>query len=108
MILKRGFMQLALAALLLVAQHAALSHQIRHLQHNLPAQSQQQDGGKQKALSGLCEFHVAFAEILGVAHSPAPLLQIADNAAERGAKYCPLAFASDVVVPASRGPPATL
>ena len=108
MIIKRGLLQIVLAALLLVAQHCALSHQIRHLQHNLPSQSQQQDGGKQKALSGLCDFHVAFAEVLGAVDSFAPPLRIAANVVEHGINYFPPAFPSDLVVPASRGPPILL
>ena len=108
MILKRGLLQIVLAALLLVAQYGALTHQVRHLQDNLPAQSQQQDGGKQKSQSGLCDFHVAFAEILGSVNSSAPPLLIAVNAVERGLNHLPLAFPANLVVPASRGPPVLL
>ena len=66
MILKRGLIQMVLAALLLVAQHGALTHQLRHWQDRLPARAQQQQDDKQKAAhSGLCDFHVSFAQILG-------------------------------------------
>ena len=65
MILKRGLMQIVLAALLLAAQHGALTHQLRHWQDRLPAQLQQQDDKQKAAHSGLCDFHVSFAQILG-------------------------------------------
>jgi hypothetical protein len=105
MILKRGLLEIMLAALLLGAQHGALTHQVRHLQDNLPAQSQQQDNGKQKSQSGLCDFHVAFIQILGAVNSAAPPLQIAANTVEFSLNHLPLAFPADLVVPASRGPP---
>ncbi len=106
--LKRGLLQIVLAALLLAAQHGALTHQVRHLQDNLPAQSQQQDDGKQKSQSGLCDFHVAFVQILGALNSALLPLRIAANAFEHGTGLFPLAFPADVVVPASRGPPVLL
>ena len=108
MILKRGLLQIALAALLLVAQHGALTHQVRHLQDNLPAQSQQQDDGTQKSTSGLCDFHVAFVQILGAVSSTLLPSRIALNAVERSVNHFPLAFPADSVVPASRGPPVLL
>ncbi len=105
MILKCGLLQIALAALLLAAQHGALTHQVRHLQDNLPVQSQQQDNGKQKSQPGLCDFHVAFIQVLGAVNSAAPPLQIAANTVECSRNHLPLAFPADLVVPASRGPP---
>jgi len=106
MIMKRGLPQLMLVALLLVAQHGAVAHQIRHLQDNLPSQSQHD--GKQQPQSGMCGFHVSFVQILGAVDSAWLPLQIAANAVERGANLFPHAVSSDLVVPASRGPPATL
>ena len=108
MILKRGLLQIALAALLLAAQHGALTHQVRHLQDNLPAQSQQQDGGKQNSPPGLCDFHVAFVQILGALSSALLPLRIVANTVERSINYFPLAFPANLVVPASRGPPVLL
>lgn len=108
MILKRGLLQIVLAAFLLAAQFGALTHQVRHLQDSLPVQSQQQDDGKQKPQSGLCDFHVTFVQILGAVSSAAPPLQIAGNAVENGFGHLPLAFPSDLVVPVSRGPPVLL
>lgn len=106
MIMKRGLLQILLAALLLVAQHGALAHQVRHLQDNLPGQSQHD--GKQKTQSGLCDFHVSFAQILGAVDAALLPLRIAANAVECGINHLPLAFPSDLVVPASRGPPVLL
>jgi len=108
MILKHGLLQIALAVLLLAAQHGALTHQVRHLQDNLPVQSQQQDDGKQKPQSGLCDFHVALVQILGGVSSAPPPLQIAENTVESGFDRLPRAFPANLVVPASRGPPVLL
>ena len=108
MILKRGLLQVLFAALLLAAQHGALTHQVRHLQDNPPAQSQKHNGGKQTSQSGLCDFHVAFVQVLGALSSTAPPLQIAANTVESGVNHLPLAYPSSLVIPASRGPPILL
>ena len=108
MILKRGWLQMMLAALLLAAQHGALTHHVRHLQDNLPVQSQQQDDGKQKPQSGLCDFHVTFVQVLGALGSAAPPLRIAGNTVERSFNHLPSAYPANLVVPASRGPPVLL
>jgi len=103
--MKRGFLRIVLVALLLAAQHGALAHQIRHLQDNFPGQSQHD--GKQKP-SGLCDFHVSFVQILGAVDSALSSLRIAANAVEPSINHFPSAFPSDLVVPASRGPPVLL
>lgn len=108
MILKSGLLQIVFAALLLAAQHGALTHQIRHLQDNLPAQSQKHNGGKQPSQTGLCDFHVAFVQVLGAVSSAAPPLQIAANTVESGINHLPHASPANLVVPASRGPPVLL
>lgn len=108
MMLKRGLMQLLLAALLLAAQHGALTHQVRHLQDRLPAQSQQQGDKQKSAHTGLCDFHVSFAQVLGAINSAQIPLQIAHNAAERSSNHFPPASPADLVVPAARGPPTLL
>jgi hypothetical protein len=107
MILKRGLLQIVLAALLIAAQHSALTHQVRHFDR-LPAQLQQQNDSKKTTHAGMCDFHVAFAQILGVVISAAPPLQIAGNTVESGFNHLPLAFPANLVVPASRGPPVLL
>lgn len=108
MVLKRGLLQILLAALLLAAQHGALTHQTRHLQDRLPAQAQQQDK-KQKALhAGLCDFHVSFAQVLGAVSCDRIPPRIARNAVEPSFNHFPSAFSANGVVPASRGPPVLL
>lgn len=108
MILKRGLLQIVLAALLLAAQHGALTHQVWHRQDNLPVQSQQQDNGKQKPQSGLCDFHATFVQILGAVDSAALPVQFAGNTVESGFNDLTLAYPANLVVPASRGPPVLL
>jgi hypothetical protein len=108
MILKRGLLQIALAALLLVAQHGALTHPLRHLHDRLPVQTQQQNDGKKTSHSDLCYFHVSFAEILGAVNCAKLPLRIATNSVERGIHHFSPAYPSDLVVPASRGPPVLL
>lgn len=108
MILKRGFLQILLAALLLVAQYAALTHGLRHWQPNQLAQSQQEDGGKQKTPSSLCDFHVAFAEVLGAVGScavpPLAVVQVGESVADP--LYVP--HTAKLLAPLSRGPPVLL
>ena len=108
MMLKRGLMRIVLAALLLVAQHGALTHHVRHLQDRLPAQAQQQDQKQKSAHSGLCDFHVAFAQVLGAVNCANPPLRLASNTVEHHGNHFPPACPADLVVPASRGPPALL
>jgi len=105
---KRGLMQIVLAALLLVAQHGALTHQVRHLQDRLPAQAQQQDPKQKSAHAGLCDFHVSFAQVLGVVHCAQMPLRLASNGTESTVDYFQSAYPADLVVPASRGPPILL
>ena len=108
MILKRGLLQILLAALLLVAQHVALTHQVRHLQDRLPAQARQQDQKQKSAHAGLCDFHVSFAQVLGAVSCDNPPLKVASNDVELSLNHFPRAFPANLVVPASRGPPILL
>jgi hypothetical protein len=107
MILTRGWLQILLAALLLVAQHGALLHQTRHLQDRLPGQAQQ-DQKQKSAHAGLCDFHVSFAQVLGAVGCARMPLRLASNAVEHTGNHFSRAFAADLVVPASRGPPVLL
>jgi len=108
MFIKRGLLQIALAALLLAAQHGALMHHVRHAQECLPLPTQQQDQDKNAAHSGLCAFHISFAQVLGAVDCARLPLRIATNRVEDGVAHLPLAFPADLVVPASRGPPVLL
>jgi hypothetical protein len=108
MILKRGLMQILLAALLLAAQHGALTHQTRHLQDRLPAQAQQQNENQKSAHAALCDFHVSFAQVLGAVSCAKIPLRLASNAVEQSGSHVLPAFPADLVIPASRGPPTLL
>jgi hypothetical protein len=105
---KRGLIEIALAALLLVAQHGALMHQIRHVPDRLPAQAQQQEPKQKSAHAGLCDFHVSFAQVLGAVNCARLPLRLASNSVEHSGNHLPLAFPADLVVAASRGPPVIL
>jgi hypothetical protein len=94
--------------LLLVAQHGALTHELRHLQDRLPAQAQQQDPKQKSAHAGLCDFHISFAEVLGAISCDKVPLKVPRNAVERSGNHFPPAFPADLVVAASRGPPVLL
>ncbi|MEO7727593.1 MAG: hypothetical protein ABIS45_10105 [Burkholderiales bacterium] len=107
--LKRGLMQIVFAALLLIAQHGALTHHVRHLQDRLPAQTAgQQDKKQNPAHTALCDFHVSFAQVLGAVDCAAIPLQLANNAVERSGNHFPPAVPAASIVPASRGPPVLL
>ena len=108
MILKRSLMRIVLAALLLVAQHGALTHHVRHVQDRLPTQAQQQDKKQKAAHAGLCDFHVSFAQVLGAVDCARIPLLLASNGVESSVNHFPPAFPADLVVPASRGPPILL
>jgi hypothetical protein len=108
MMLKRCWLQFVLAALLLVAQQGALTHHVRHLQDRLPAQAHQQNQKQKSAHAGLCDFHVSFAQVLGAVNCSTPSLLLATNQVEHHGNHFPPAFSSDLVVPASRGPPIRL
>ena len=108
MMVRRGLMQIVLAALVLVAQHGALTHQLRHWQDRLPANAQQQDDKQKSAHTGLCDFHVSFAQILCAVNCATPPLLLATNQVEQHGNHFPPAFPADLVVPASRGPPVIL
>ena len=113
MILRRGFLQLLLAGLLLVAQQHALSHALQHAQGDQSTQSQQQqhDGsGKQKTQSGMCDYHVSFAQVLGAPGSCAPPLPLPPAAGNQvaGDHQLPFLGSAKLLVPESRGPPVLL
>jgi len=106
MMLKRGLWHFVFAAMLLAGQYIALTHHLRHAQDRFAGQYQQQNDGKKSAHQGLCDFHVAFSQILGAvdcAKSPPRLAAIrAQSRDDLFATTCP----AELLVPASRGPPA--
>jgi len=106
MTLKRGILQLLLAAMLLAAQHGALTHGYRHWQHGpTTAQTQQHDGDQKSSKVRLCDFHCSFAEVLGVAVSSATFLCVVAQTAEHTTDLLSPPHTARHLVPASRGPP---
>lgn len=105
MSVQRGILQIVLATMLVVVQYGALTHQIWHLQHHPQTLAQQHEGNKQGSQSKFCDFHVAFAELLGAVNPAALPLRIAANTTERGASLPAFTFPATRVTPASRGPP---
>jgi hypothetical protein len=103
--MQRPFTYLIFAALLLVAQQSALSHQIGHIQDGGSGHSQPQNDGKKTPAPGLCVFHIAFSTVLGAIGSAAQTPQVAASAVERGIYSLTYAFPAILVIPASRGPP---
>ena len=109
MTFKRGMLHVALAVLLLAAQHVALTHQLRHGPDH-PARLAQQNTNKDKqaAHQALCDFHVSFAQLLGAVNCADPVLRIAANAVESDVQDVSGALRAQAIIPASRGPPALL
>ncbi len=110
MTIKRGLLQILLAALLLVAQHVALTHGFNHLplgQLSQLEQTQQDDSGK-KSPSGLCDFHVAFAQVFSALSSSALPVGIAVGTDETVGHVVALTHTVLFLAPLSRGPPALL
>ena len=101
----RYFTRLILSALLLFAQHEALSHQVWHLQGGYARQAQQQEGGKQASAPGLCVFHKAFGTVLGAIGSASLPPTLAANTVERNLIFAAHDSPQFSVLPASRGPP---
>jgi hypothetical protein len=103
--MSRTITHVVLTALLLIAQHSALSHQVGHIQDERPQHSQHQNDGKKSGAPGLCLFHIAFGTVLGAIGSTALPPKFAANTAESSGSFIAHAFPHFAVVPASRGPP---
>ena len=102
-------MQIVCILLVLVAQHAALTHQFAHLQDDLAVKLQQRgDDRTRVAHSVLCDYHGSLAEILGCVASAAVRLPLALNGAERDVGFSAAASPVTPVTPAARGPPVLL
>jgi hypothetical protein len=104
----RALMQLVCVVLLLAAQQGALTHQVRHLPDHLSVKLQQRDDGKRAVHTALCDYHGAFAEVLGAIGSTAPALRLAANDAERDIGAAVSVSPVTSVTPAARGPPVLL
>jgi hypothetical protein len=104
--LKRGILRLALTALLLITQQAALSHGFHHVANRGGSPFQQDD--RPASHSTLCDFHSACAQILG-AVTPAVLpLRLAANVFERVPGRAAPQIPAAPPAFRSRGPPVLL
>jgi hypothetical protein len=101
----RAIAPVVLTALLLFAQHGALSHLVEHIQDERPQHSQHRNDGNKGSAPGLCVFHIAFGTVLGAIGTTPLTPKFATNAAERSGSFTAHAFPHFAVVPASRGPP---
>jgi len=103
--MKRVFLQLVLAVLLLFAQQVALTHGLSHAHSLAP---EQQDPGKASFQGGSCNLHGVYGQVLGgmpsspVSHAE-PFLSV-----EQGAALALPCVAALALAPLSRGPPALL
>jgi hypothetical protein len=105
--LKRGILQLAFMALLLIGQQAALVHALHHLA--TPPGSKSQTSGKTPGTdSALCAFHVACAQVLGGVNATGAPLRLAANVFEQFADRQVLRFGSSPLNLRSRSPPVLL
>src|SRR5262245_29342253 len=104
--MRRAFPRLVLIALLLAAQHAALTHAIWHAYRDAPSARQfhandRQTGGDRVPEYGLCVFDVAFGQVLGATHgsashfcAPALTSELIDQSARPYAGVASLSFHS--------------
>ena len=101
---QRKFVRLALATLLLFAQHVALAHQAHHVFDHPPSASLHA-GGNGNFHSELCAFHADFESLLSAVDATPPELHLSSIAFEQFSTAFPRHFPTAPVIPASRGPP---
>jgi hypothetical protein len=108
--LARPLAVLFTAAALLLAQQAAISHQIWHLAgaggQAFGAQNDQQHKAPKK--DGLCDLHTALGTVLGAVSANAPASLLADLPDARVAAAAVSAVTVRPLPPTSRGPPTLL
>jgi hypothetical protein len=111
--LKRALLGV-ICAVMLFAQHIALSHAVWHAHQQFPGQAQdvfesdRPDRPSSPELSKLCAFDAAFSQVLGAA-LPATYFFTADaGCIESIAREHRSAAAADLPSPRSRGPPSLL
>jgi hypothetical protein len=108
---RRVFLRIVLAALLLVAQHAAVTHAIWHASDELAGHLHDHgaahpgESHEDSTQAELCGFHLAFGQVLGTAHGnaatfAAPVLD-AEHASVADSSCRHIA----TVPPQSRSPP---
>jgi hypothetical protein len=108
MMLKRTWLLIALIPLLLAAQHVAMAHQLGHVFDPLPVQLSGSGEGKKSADSVLCDYHVAFAEILGAIGSKALPARFAATTIAPSVGPAHTIASLEAPTPTSRGPPVLL
>jgi hypothetical protein len=104
---RRAFLQFVLAALLLFAQQAAVTHAIWHAHGPTPEQ-QQDSNSKGSFQAGSCEWHGAFCQVLGGVPSGSGSHAEQHGSAEQAAAPALPSVATLSLAPLSRGPPALL
>ena len=103
-----------LVALLLSAQHGALTHALWHAGQNLPAQHRGQiiagdiHHPAVPEAAGLCVFDAAFGQVLGAAPAAHYRHQARTSAGAAPEHAEPLAVVRQTLLPHSRGPPVLL
>jgi hypothetical protein len=103
---KYGLFRFALATLLLFAQQEALTHQAGHILDHTALHSQQQDRGGSKDLhSSLCDFHAAFAGVLGAVNSAMVAPCVVSQQFERDVAPEPPVFSALSLIRGARDPP---
>jgi hypothetical protein len=101
---RRLIFRLAVGALLLFAQQVAIGHQLKHGLDHAPFQSQR-TGDPGNFHSDLCGFHSDFESLLSAVDSTPPPLFVTGTVFERLSAPVPRFYATEPVIPASRGPP---
>ncbi len=96
--------RLALAVLLLFAQHVALAHQAQHSFDPDPLQLQHA-GDDKNFHSDLCAFHSDFESLLSAVGSTAPTQYLSSTVFEQLSAALPRYYPTDPIIPAARGPP---
>jgi len=101
---KRMIFRLALSALLLFSQHAAIAHLAAHALDHGALQSQL-TGDEGNFHSDLCAFHADFDSLLSAIESAPLALCLSSSVSERLPAVFPRYHITETVIPASRGPP---
>jgi hypothetical protein len=100
---RRPIVRLALAALLLFAQHVALAHRSAHALDQQPLQSRAADSGDFH--TELCVFHGDFESLHSAVGCAPPQVHFSGALFARLSAPSARYHATAPVIPASRGPP---
>ena len=113
--MKRPFIHLACIFLLLFAQHASLAHSIWHARDSgCHDETIEREAGcaaeraPEQNPAQLCEFDIAFSQVLGCLSAPAHALALDESRTHAFAFHLELFHTARLLVPLSRGPPTLL